>query len=74
MKSESELYDDFFDWLDEAMGPVKVPTLFASLPGFEMPASDFLTEIRRAVFIGDRHDQYCDVLFELWKEHVCVEK
>ena len=39
MKTESELYDEFYKWLDDNMGSIKVPTFFVELLGFEMPAS-----------------------------------
>ncbi len=67
MSDEARLYDEFFEWLDAAVPPVKIPTLFPELEGFEMSASDFLAEIKKSVYVGDGyHDHYCDVLFDTW--------
>lgn len=69
MKTESELYDEFYKWLDDNMGSIKVPTFFVELPGFEMSASAYLSEIRKTALTPTGVDYYCDVLFEVWKRH-----
>lgn len=66
MSDEARLYDEFFEWLDARVEPIKIPSLFPELEGFEMTASDFLAEVKRAVYTGKGYDHYADVLFELW--------
>jgi hypothetical protein len=66
MNDGARLYDEFFDWLDNRVAPIKIPSLFPELEGFEMSASDFLAEVKRGVYTGDGYDHYCDVLFEIW--------
>ncbi len=66
MSDEARLYDEFFEWLDSNVPPIHIPTLLPGLEGFEMLASDFLAEVKRAVYTGNGYDHYADVLFELW--------
>lgn len=67
MNDTAKLYDEFFEWLDTKISDIQIPTLFPELAGFEMSASDFLSQIKKSVYIGDGyHDNYADVLFDLW--------
>ncbi len=65
MKTESELYDEFFTWLDNKIKPIKIPKMFPESDGLVLTASDFLAGLQ----IKEGSDYYCDVLFELWKKH-----
>lgn len=74
MKTEAELYNEFFEWLDEKVEPIIVPKLFKELDGFTYTASDYLVTIDMVVNYCDKTDYYCDILFELWYKQTYGDK